>query len=207
MDLVSLISGSAQDFKLVLDYLPAYLTQFTRFYNVMAGVSLGGHTAWRMASLASPGQIHAYCMVVGCPSISQLLVDRLAIDPCATDDANGQAFNYDSLLRRMNTEQQLRWPRALANIVQAEDRKVAHEFPTDVPLLLCNGVHDKLVPAKHTASWVDKRRHQNKTNGIDQDIIFFVQDNTGHSCTKEMVAIMAVWLRDILPPRSPRSFL
>ncbi|KAJ5214908.1 hypothetical protein N7468_010587 [Penicillium chermesinum] len=155
MDLVSIISGSAQDFKLVLDYLPAYVPQFTRFYNVMAGVSLGAHTAWRIASLASPGQIHAYY------------------------------------------------------VVSRDDRKVADEFPTDVPLLLCNGVHDKLVPAKHTASWVEDRRRRNQESGIEQDITFFMQDNTGHSCTKEMVAMMAVWLRDILPPspRSPRSSL
>lgn len=208
MDLVSMISGSAQDFKLVLDYLPAYLPRFSKFYNIMAGVSLGGHTAWRISSLASPGQIHAYCIVVGSPRISDLLVDRLGICAQVTrGDKYSQDSNYDDLQGLMNPEQQNRWPRALANVVSRDDRKVTDDFPTDVPLLLCNGVHDKLVPAKHTASWVDNRRRKNKENGVDQDITFFVQENTGHSCTKEMVAMMAVWLKDILPSHSPRYSL
>ena len=96
MDLVSMISGSAQDFKLVLDYLPAYLPRFSKFYNIMAGVSLGGHTAWRISSLASPGQIHAYCIVVGSPRISDLLVDRLGICAHVTrGDKCSQDSNYD----------------------------------------------------------------------------------------------------------------
>ncbi|KAJ5708968.1 hypothetical protein N7493_010302 [Penicillium malachiteum] len=194
MDLVSMISGSAQDFKLVLDYLPAYLPQFSRFYNIMAGVSLGGHTAWRIASLITPGQFHAYAMVVGCPDLSALLLDRLGVDPAPTKKA---VLDYEEL--EMSPTQRGRWPRPLAEMVHCDDRKVANEFPENVPLLLCNGVHDKLVPAKYTAAWVHARRKKQGLTRSKQDIRFFVQENTGHSCTKEMVAMMAVWLRDILP--------
>lgn len=196
MDLISMISGAAQDFKLVVDYLPCYLPQFTRFYNIMVGVSLGAHTAWRIASLAFPGQFHAYAMVVGCPNLTELLLSRLGLDP----EANKQ--NIDNLYQHMTLEHQRRWPRSLAEIVRRDDRKVADEFPTDVPLLLCNGLHDKLVPAKYTAAWVEERRRKS-----DQHVTFFVQENTGHSCTKEMVAMIAVWLRDILPIHTPWSFL
>ncbi|KAJ5638781.1 hypothetical protein N7528_001171 [Penicillium herquei] len=195
MDLMSIISGSAQDFKLVLDYLPNYLPQFTRFYNIMAGVSLGGHTAWRIASLISPGQFHAYTMVVGCPSLSTLLLSRLGIDPSTVNQDN--EFDWEKLQQLMDSTQERRWPRPLAEMVHREDWKAANEFPTDVPLLLCNGVHDKLVPAKYTRAWVEASK-QNPERA-NQDIRFFVQDNTGHSCTKEMVAMMAEWLRDILP--------
>ncbi|KAF5722169.1 alpha beta hydrolase family domain-containing protein [Fusarium mundagurra] len=79
MDLMSMISGSAQDFKLILDYLPAYLARFRNFHNVMLGVSLGGHTAWRMAS-AAPGQFEAFAIVVGCPNLTSLLLSRLGLD-------------------------------------------------------------------------------------------------------------------------------
>ncbi|KAJ5672757.1 hypothetical protein N7507_001884 [Penicillium longicatenatum] len=199
MDLVSMISGSAQDFKLVLDYLPTYLTQFTRFYNVMFGVSLGGHTAWRIASLTSPGQFYAYSMVVGCPSLSTLLLGRLGIDP-TIGNSPGEPFNYEKLRQAMNPQQQKRWPRALAEMVVRDDHQVTDEFP-HVPLLLCNGKFDKLVPAKYTAAWVEERQRR---SGGKQDITFFVQDNTGHSCTKEMVAMTAEWLRDILPSSSPQ---
>ena len=188
-----MISGSAQDFKLVLDYLPTYLPQFNRFYNVMAGVSLGGHTAWRIASLVSPGQFHAYAMIVGCPSLSTLLLSRLGVDPAPMQEKD---FDYEML--QMNPKQKRRWPQPLAEIVHREDQQVKREFPTDVPLFLCNGVYDKLVPAKYTAAWVEARRKESD-DGRKQDIRFFVQDNTGHSCTKEMVGMMAVWLRDIIP--------
>ncbi|KAJ5536512.1 hypothetical protein N7513_009698 [Penicillium frequentans] len=203
MDLVSMISGSAQDFKLVLDYLPTYFPQFTRFYNIMFGVSLGGHTAWRIASLTSPGQFHAYAMVVGCPSLSTLLLSRLGIDP-TIGNSPGEPFDYEKLRQAMNSTQQKRWPRALAEIVNQDDQQVTDEFPDDVPLLLCNGKYDKLVPAKYTAAWVEERQ---KRSGGKQDITFFVQDNTGHSCTKEMVAMTAEWLRDILPSSSPQPVL
>jgi pimeloyl-ACP methyl ester carboxylesterase len=200
MDLVSMISGSAQDFKLVLDYLPTYLTQFTRFYNVMFGVSLGGHTAWRIASLTSPGQFYAYTMVVGCPSLSTLLLGRLGIDP-TIGNSPGEPFDFEKLRQAMNPQQQKRWPRALAEMVVRDDRQVTDEFP-DVPLLLCNGKYDKLVPAKYTTAWVEERQRR---SGGKQDITFFIQDNTGHSCTKEMVAMTAEWLRDILPSSSPQQ--
>lgn len=195
MDLLSVISGSAQDFKLVLDYLPTYLPQFTRFYNVMLGVSLGGHTAWRIASLINPGQFYAYTMVVGCPSLSTLLLSRLGLDPASLE--RDGPFDYEKLRKHMDLTQQRKWPRSLAEIVDREDRQVTNDFPTDVPLLLCNGVHDKLVPAKYTRAWVEERKQT--PDGTKQDIRLFIQENTGHSCTKEMVAMMAGWLGEILP--------
>lgn len=61
---MSLVDGSALDFKLVMAYLPAYLTQFNKIHTYMFGVSLGGHVAWRMPALA-PDRIKAICIVVG----------------------------------------------------------------------------------------------------------------------------------------------
>ena len=194
MDMLSVISGSAQDFKLVLDYLPAYLPQFTCFHNVLMGISLGGHTAYRLASLAS-GQFEGYAIVVGCPTIGSLLLSRLGIDPAAFDtmDEGLGSVRYDGLESIMNEQQKRRWPRAIADQINDGDRKVFEEFPTDVPVLLCNGKQDLLVPAFYTASWLEKRR-VGMSPGVHNNVDFFVQDNTGHSCTKEMVAMIATWL-------------
>ncbi|KAI1617571.1 Alpha/Beta hydrolase protein [Exophiala viscosa] len=191
MDLLSLISGSAQDFKLILDYLPSYFPQFKRFYNIMAGVSLGGHTAWRMASMAQE-QLHGLAMIVGCPNLSALLLSRLGVDPASLGTTEDEMHNvsYDILEKVMNEEQRRRWPRPLAELVSSGDRKAADEFPADVRLLLCNGRQDPLVPARHTAAWV--RRQQERH--CAEKVRFFVQDNTGHSCTKEMVGMLAAWL-------------
>lgn len=55
-----MIDGSRQDFKLIMDFVPAYLPDCARIYNIMGGISLGGHTAWRIASLGS-GRFHWVC--------------------------------------------------------------------------------------------------------------------------------------------------
>ncbi|KAF8852582.1 hypothetical protein BDZ45DRAFT_599741 [Acephala macrosclerotiorum] len=196
MDLLSTISGSAQDFKLILDYLPTYFPQFTHFHNIMLGISLGAHTSYRLASLV-PGQIEGFAIVVGCPNISSLLLTRLGIDPASlgTTMAELGEVPYDELEKIMNKEQRRRWPGALSRSIREGDRIVYEEFPTDVPMLICNGKQDSLVPTFHTADWLAKRRE----NGImDEELVrFFVQDNTGHSCTKEMVAMISRWIGTI----------
>lgn len=202
-DLLSVIFGSAQDFKLVLDYLPAYFPQFTYFHNVMVGVSLGGHTAYRLASLA-PRQFEGFAIVVGCPTIASLLLGRLGLDPAAFDTTAADLgdVNYNSLQKVMDAEQRRRWPQALAEQITEGDRKVYEEFPADVPLLLCNGKQDPLVPTFYTASWLEKRRRNGLSPGGEQNVKFFVQDNTGHSCTKEMVAMIATWVGNLFESRT-----
>jgi len=195
LDLLSIISGSAQDFKLILDYLPAYLPQFTHFHNVLLGISLGGHTAYQIASLAK-GQLEGYAIVVGCPNLTSLLLSRLGVDPTIFDTTLEElnSVTYDRLEKTMNKVQRRRWPKALAEVVREGDRKVYEEFPDDVPVLICNGKYDALVPAFYTASWLEKRRARSHAHRKDGNVQFFVQENTGHSCTKEMVAMIASWL-------------
>jgi hypothetical protein len=90
-----------------------------------------------------------------------------------------------------------RWPQTLAELVREGDRKVYEEFPTDVPVLICNGSEDRLVPASYTAPWIEKRRKNGLIPEGDDNLKLFVQENTGHSCTKEMVAMIVVWIGDI----------
>jgi pimeloyl-ACP methyl ester carboxylesterase len=181
-----MIEGSAQDFKLIMEFLPAYLPHFAHIYNIMGGISLGGHTAWRIASLA-PGRFHGFAMIVGSPNLTSLLLSRLGIE---TDLSEIDTISYEKLYELMNPQQRRMWPGALDKLVRDGDRVVAESFPANVPIMLCNGKYDKLVPAKYTEKWV-VRRNQSK------NIKLFVQDNTGHSCTKEMVAMLAVWLGDM----------
>jgi pimeloyl-ACP methyl ester carboxylesterase len=194
-----MISGSAQDFKLVVDFMPAYLPQFSGFHNIMMGVSLGGHTAWRLAALA-PGQFEAFAIVVGCPNLTSLLVERLGIDPndLNTKGEELDTVSYERLSKVMNEQQRRRWPSALADLVREGDRRVYEEFPTDLPLLMCNGVHDQLVPARYTSSWLERTsRMNNESVSKKKKSRLFVQENTGHSCTKEMVNMIAEWLGDM----------
>ncbi|KAG0652792.1 hypothetical protein D0Z07_0055 [Hyphodiscus hymeniophilus] len=195
MDLMSVISGSAQDFKLILDYLPTYLPQFTNFRNVMLGISLGAHMAYRLASLA-PGQFEGYAIVVGCPTIGSLLLSRLGIESTAFNTSNAELgkVGYDELQSAMDEQQRRRWPQMIAEQISEGDRKVFEDFPTDVPVLLCSGKQDPLVPAFYTTAWLENRRRMSVSPREGDNIEFFVQDNTGHSCTKEMVSMIAAWL-------------
>jgi len=206
MDLLSTISGSAQDFKLILDYLPSYFPQFTRFHNIITGISLGGHTAYRTASLAS-GKFEGFAIVVGCPTLAPLLLNRLGIDPKVFGSTASElgGVSYDELKKVMNTQQRRRWPRALAELIREGDKKAYEEFPTDVPLLLCNGKEDPLVPAFYTASWLERRREVVSSPCGGENVQFFVQENTGHSCTKEMVAMIAAWVGDLFEARTVQS--
>ncbi|KAL7943658.1 Alpha/Beta hydrolase protein [Trichoderma barbatum] len=200
VDLISMISGATQDFKLVLDFLPAYFPQFNRLHNIMLGVSLGAHTAWRMAS-AAPGQFEAFGMVVGCPNLTSLLLERLGIDAGAlgVKGEELEAVSYEQLEKVMNESQRRRWPRALAEFVREGDKKIYQEFPSHVPLLMCNGEYDKLVPSRYTTSWLERRNTM--LNGSmaseNKNATLFIQENTGHSCTKEMVTMLADWLVDL----------
>lgn len=200
MDLISMISGATQDFKLVLDFLPAYLPQFTRFHNIMLGVSLGGHTAWRMA-LAARSQIEAFGMVVGCPNLSSLLLERLGIDAevFGVKGEELETIDYNQLEKVMNEKQRRRWPRALAELIREDDKRILEEFPANVPLFMCNGKYDKLVPSRYTSSWLERRAAilNGDTPLEESKARLFVQENTGHSCTKEMVAMLADWLGDL----------
>ncbi|KAL3419853.1 hypothetical protein PVAG01_08351 [Phlyctema vagabunda] len=191
VDLMSLIDGSALDFKLVMSYLPAYLPQCRSFYNIMGGVSLGAHTAWRMAALV-PGKIDAFFMVVGCPNLTALMLSRLGIDPeqLSTTPEELYKVSYDDLTQVMTEQQRKRWPRVLSQLVSEQDRLVDEAFPP-VPVLLMGGKQDRLVPVRHTRAWVRQRRGR-------AEVELFVQDNTGHSCTEEMVGRVSAWLSGLL---------
>lgn len=195
-----MISGATQDFKLVLDFLPAYFPQFNRMRNIMLGVSLGAHTAWRMASTA-PGQFEAFGMVVGCPNLTSLLLERLDVDAAAVGVKGEEleTVSYEQLDKVMTEQQRRRWPRALAEFVREGDRKIYEEFPSHLPLFMCNGEFDKLVPARYTSSWLERRNAMLNGSLVSEDskTRLFIQENTGHSCTKEMVAMLADWLGDL----------
>ena len=188
------------DFKLVMSYLPAYLTQFTKHHIIMAGVSLGGHTVWRMPALVP--NIEAMAIVIGCPILSGLLLSRLDIDLKALKEPVSKLYkiSYDDLTQVMNETQKKRWPRKLHEIVCERDRVIfEEEFPC-MPLLLMGGKEDRLVPAKFTEDWF----YGSDSIGVRCDkaeFELFVQDNTGHTCTKEMVWKLAELLIELYGPK------
>jgi pimeloyl-ACP methyl ester carboxylesterase len=195
IDLLSSIDGSADDFKLVMKYLPGYLGFSGTIYNVLGGVSLGAHTAWRLTT-ELPNLVGMFA-VVGCPNLTGLLCSRLGIEVkkngVLVPSHEFYRLPYDGLVSYMDDIQRARWPRWLHDIVRSGDSAIQDGgFPKNVKLLLQNGAKDPLVPAHYTTQWV------NSVSRKERDIEYFVQENTGHSCTKEMVYNIAAWLGKIL---------
>lgn len=191
--MISIVSGNAQDVELLIDYLPAYLPEFKRFYNVMSGVSLGGHTSWRIAtsSLATKGKLHGLAIIIGCPNLSALLLSRLGVNLDALNVPIAEVYTvpYDNLSTVLTESQRQRWPRALSELIAGLDRETDERFPRDIPTYILNGKHDALVPNKYAEPWVEKRRAEGYSN-----IEYFVQEKTGHTCTKQMVDNVSQWL-------------
>lgn len=189
----SSVSGSAHDFQLVFDYLPTYLPGISRSYNVMSGISLGGHTTWRIAvsEAAAQGQVHGLIPIIGSPHLTALLLDRLRVGTSNLNTAAEDLYKvpYGQLSPFMTEDQRQRWPQTLSELVSRLDRETNENFPQDIPMLIQNGELDTSVPDKFTSPWVQKRKAEGYTN-----IEYFVQGNTGHTCTKEMVANISNFL-------------
>jgi len=184
LDILSIIDGSALDFALIMSYLPAYLPQFTKFHNIMSGVSLGGHICWRIADRVPKGQIEGMIIIIGSPDVSSLLFGRLGV-ALPDDTQEVYKIKYSELEPVMTEQQKERWPKAFHEIIAEQDRKVADEFP-EIPLLVMGGKKDTLVPVKYTEPWMKKRSYD--------EVEFFVQDNIGHACSTTMVSKMSAWL-------------
>lgn len=204
--MLSIISGSAHDYELLIEYLPTYLPDFNRFYNFMSGTSLGGHTSWRVATspIAQKGKLHGVAIIIGCPNLTSLLLSRLGVDL----EAAAQEFKvpldlvhvipYEKLSTILTEEQQQRWPKALAELTTSLDRVTEQSYPRDIPTYILNGKLDPLVPDKFTAQWVKHRREVERYDNIE----YFVQENTGHACTNQMVDNVSQWLVGLLSGKS-----
>ncbi|KAH8703500.1 Alpha/Beta hydrolase protein [Talaromyces proteolyticus] len=189
-DMIGAVSGSAQDIELLINYLPTYLPQFDKFYNVVSGVSLGGHTSWRVGTDAN-SKLQGLAIVIGSPNLTGLLLSRLGVKIGELSVPEDELYTvpYDKLSPVLTEEQRRRWPRALSELIAELDRNTAEKFPRNVPTYILNGKLDPLVPDRFTKAWVAKRRDEGYAN-----IDYFVQENTGHTCTDVMVDNIAQWL-------------
>lgn len=197
LDMTTIIQGSAEDFKLVIEYLPLYLPHYFehinpgKHLNIVSGVSLGGHVTWRVAGMV-PDKVSAIAPIIGTPNLSLLYFDRLN-----KQVKNDSGFNvelpagnvpkpYDELASGLSPEQRLRYPRAIYEHISQQDQSVSN-LPDGMAIFIAVGAKDNLVPPAITHEWY----HSNlKRNFLE----IFEQPETGHELTKEMCAAVADWL-------------
>jgi pimeloyl-ACP methyl ester carboxylesterase len=141
----------------------------TRF--IIGGISLGGHVSWDV--LAKDSRISAAVIVVGCPDLTSLLLDRLG---GFTSPAEVPAGTIE-------------WPESISKLYLARDRNVTGI--TGKKILILNGAVDPLVPSRFSWSWVENY-------GANNAVTFVEQEDTGHALTVEMVQKIVDWLPQFL---------
>lgn len=108
---------------------------FTSTQFIMSGMSLGGHVSWDV--LARDHRVGAAVIVVGCPDVTSLLLDRLGGYTSSADVPVGTG----------------EWPESVSRLYAARDESVA--AIAGKKILILNGAVDPLVPSHFTRSWVE----------------------------------------------------
>lgn len=162
------VDGTVADVQTVITFLGSYVdgvfapTQF-----IVSGMSLGGHVSWDV--LARDHRVGAAVIVVGCPDLTSLLLDRLGGYASPEDVPPGTS----------------EWPMSVSQLYAVRDGSVA--AISDKKILILNGAVDPLVPSRFTRSWVENF-------GPNNAVMFVEHANTGHTLSFDMVQKIVDWL-------------
>ncbi|GAA6062521.1 hypothetical protein JCM10212_001571 [Sporobolomyces blumeae] len=175
VDMMAIQTGTARDVSFLIDFLPPVLfphdeRHVQEWY--CAGISLGGHATW--LALGHDPRISLGIPIIGSPSTLTLLSDRAqSLAPCLGGPlpVSGPFFpsTFVSLLDRVD-------PSNLPIESTWKGKKV----------LVLSGQDDELVPFEKggTSAFVERLRTEAGLDRLD----VWVQPNTGHACTPEMMA-------------------
>ncbi|KAK9446896.1 Alpha/Beta hydrolase protein [Limtongia smithiae] len=159
-DMISMIDGIVDDVKLIMNYLPSYVS-FTPTEYIATGLSLGGHVTWNL--LAEVEDIKKAIIIVGCPDLTGLMLNRLGGYTSTTEVPP-------------NTPE---WPHSVEELYAQRDKKVSNI--TGKEILILNGGIDTLVPDKYTKRWVENYAANN-------NVTYIVQDGFGHGLSYGMMS-------------------
>ncbi|AOW05704.1 hypothetical protein B0I72DRAFT_133009 [Yarrowia lipolytica] len=181
VDMMSIIDGSTDDLLLVMQYLPAVLDAQLRnvapkWYNIVSGVSLGGHIAWRSVARNKDQDIFAIAPIIGSPSMRTLFEDRL-----------DQHRQKTGSLKNTNPQCQYLIPEPLKDIIARDDARV-FDMSTDTHVFIATGEDDALVKDSYSHEWIE---HFKKNGGSPE---YVCQEGVGHVCTNYMVTRLAEWI-------------
>jgi pimeloyl-ACP methyl ester carboxylesterase len=151
-----------------MTFLESYFeSRFTPKEFIVTGLSLGGHVAWD--SLARIPLIKSAVIIVGCPNLTPMLLERLGGYRSADEVPSGTK----------------EWPKSLEKLYVARDKSL--ESISGKRILILNGAIDELVPSKFTVPWVEKF-------GANNEVEFLEGANTGHWLSWEMTEKMVEWI-------------
>ncbi|EMG46595.1 hypothetical protein SBY92_005456 [Candida maltosa Xu316] len=199
VDMMSIIEGSIQNVKLIIDYLPGYLNldyylsdEFRRvnpgltikFNNIVGGFSLGGHVAIRYG-IKHPEDVIAIAPVIGSSDLTSLFVTRLK--KISNDDKKYFYFNYDEL--DLSDQEKLNYPEALHKRISKQDQTIFENFPMNkLKLFAAFGGQDTLVPSRFSSVWSESYVTTNDASEI------YTDEQAGHEVTPSMLDKFSSWL-------------
>lgn len=207
LDMISDIDGNVEDLKLIMNHLPLYLNLEyyvdrnvkeemginIKYVNGIAGVSLGGHTVVRFA-LKYPDLVDILMPFVGLVDLSSLLIHRLLKTPVTDPAYDKRMFYYNYSELPLNDDQRrVQYPEFFHKYLAQRDQQIFEQFPmSKIKMFAAFGADDTLVPAKLSTIWCEQYINTNDSSE------FFVQPNTGHETTAEMIEKAGQWLARVL---------
>lgn len=162
------LDGIVADIQITTTFLESYVEGiFTPTNFIITGLSLGGHVTWDV--LAKEPRILAGIVIIGSPSLTPLLLDRLGGYKTVEEVPAGTK----------------EWPKSVEKLYLARDESVAGIRGKKV--LILNGAVDALVPSRFTHSWVERFAAGN-------DVAFVEQPENGHWLSVQMMEKIVNWV-------------
>ncbi|KAA8894205.1 Alpha/Beta hydrolase protein, partial [Sphaerosporella brunnea] len=182
LDLFSSYQGTAADLSGIIDYLPAYLfprDEHAISRHVVAGVSLGGHSAW-LALLHEP-RVEAAGVIIGCADFCALMNHRAEKSRLQAWTLGASQLFPQSLLQTVKKLD----PAAMGVEAAAEKLK-------GKKVLCLSGGADKMVPYECSRPFLEELK---KVDGVEvRDVVY---EGVGHECTPVMVEELAKWVTNV----------
>lgn len=189
-DMLSMIDGGVADLKVIMEYLPSYFPKLLT-YNVtriVSGVSMGGHTAIRYASLFSD-TIDAAIPIVGCFDLTSLLLNRLH----PFEETRLHRYPYDIIKSKVD---EAKYPEPLFIKSASEDQSLLKGF--QCPVLALFGELDNVVPLQYSLALFEhfgvSVKHRDHLS-FDLTSLQAIKYPAKHSVTYDMVHDFANWLK------------
>lgn len=182
-DMFSIYHGTQVDLSMIISYLPVYIfpthhSLYTLTQNLVAGVSLGGHSAY-LAILHEP-RITAAVAVIGCPDYVRLMQYRAEKSrlECGTEGLFRSKEFPENLLDVVSDID----PAAIG-----VDEILKRGLLNGKKILTLSGGADKLVPYICVEPFLKGLKEAYSTGTLKGELIDVVYPGIGHECTPEMV--------------------
>lgn len=182
-DMFSIYHGTQVDLSMIISYLPVYIfpthhSLYTLTQHLVAGVSLGGHSAY-LAILHEP-RITAAVVVIGCPDYVRLMQHRAEKSrlECGTEGLFRSKEFPENFLDVVSDID----PAAIG-----VDEILKRGLLNGKKILTLSGGADKLVPYICVEPFLKGLKEAYSTGTLKGELIDVVYPGIGHECTPEMV--------------------